>query len=144
GISTLYMALSAKSSEVFTIEGCGNRLAIAKSNFHRAGAVNIHIVNSDFDTALPEIFLRSGIPGMIFIDGNHRREAVLRYLSIISRYIDENTLIVLDDIYHSREMGQVWEDLKALKDITVTIDLFQFGLVFYKRGIDKQHFIIRY
>ncbi len=144
GISTLYMALSAKSSEVFTIEGCGNRSAIAKSVFQRADAGNIHLMNSDFDMALPEILSRSGTPGMIFIDGNHRRVAVLRYLSIIREHIDKDTLIVLDDIYHSREMGHAWGGIKALKDVTVTIDLFQFGLIFYREGIDKQDFVIRY
>lgn len=110
----------------------------------RAGADNIFLINSDFDTGLPEILSRSGTPGMIFIDGNHKKEAVLRYLSIFSNYIDENTLIVLDDIYLSREMGQAWRDVKASKDVTITIDLFRFGLIFYNRGIDKQDFIIRY
>lgn len=37
GISTLYMALSAKLSRVFTIEGCDRRSAIAKSNFEGRG-----------------------------------------------------------------------------------------------------------
>ena len=56
----------------------------------------------------------------------------------------ENSVFIFDDIYWSDEMMQAWNEIQANGKVTVTIDLFFMGLVFFKRGQAKQHFVIRF
>jgi hypothetical protein len=51
---------------------------------------------------------------------------------------------VFDDIYHSREMSEAWNAIKDNDAVTKSIDLFSIGIVFFRTGQPKQHFILRY
>jgi hypothetical protein len=41
-------------------------------------------------------------------------------------------------------MKQAWSSIKNHEAVTVTIDLFAFGIVFFRREQEKEHFKIRY
>ena len=143
GISTIYMSLSAPGSEVHTLEGCPECAAIARENFKTA-QLNIEVHTGLFDSLLPEI-TGSGIkPGLIFIDGNHRKEPVLKYFVEFLSISDETTVIVIDDIYNSREMSQAWSEIKQNEKVSATIDIFRMGIVFLRQDITRNNYIIRY
>jgi hypothetical protein len=40
-------------------------------------------------------------------------------------------------------MEQAWEIIKTNAKVTVTIDTYQWGIVFFRREQEKQHFVIR-
>ena len=58
---------------------------------------------------------------------------------------DEHTVLIFDDIHWSAEMERAWEFIKNADSVTLTIDLFFIGLVFFRKAQkEKEHFIIRY
>jgi hypothetical protein len=58
--------------------------------------------------------------------------------------VHENTLLIFDDIYWSEGMKEAWEIIKAHPQVTVTVDLFWIGLVYFKKGQVKEDFLIRF
>lgn len=56
----------------------------------------------------------------------------------------EKSVFVIDDIYWSPEMKEAWDIIKADERVTVTIDLFYVGLVFFRKGQAKEDFVIKY
>lgn len=144
GISTMYMALSAPDSIIYTIEGCDECADIAEKSFIENNINNVKLYRGNFDNELELVLNESGIPAMVFIDGNHRMEPLLRYFEIVMKYASEDTILVLDDIYYSREMESAWEIIKGDDRVKVCIDVRQFGLVFLQKGLSKENFIIRY
>jgi hypothetical protein len=40
-------------------------------------------------------------------------------------------------------MEEAWETIKNHPKVTVTIDTFQWGLVFFRKEQPKEHFVIR-
>ena len=56
----------------------------------------------------------------------------------------ENTLFVFDDIRWSKEMEQAWDEIKRHPQVTITVDLFFMGLVFFRQGQAKQDFVVRF
>ncbi len=144
GISTLYMALSSPQSIVYTVEGCPESAEIANENFQKAGLKNIKLFTGSFDSVLP-LILESGIkPGLIFIDGNHRKEPVIKYFEKLAGISDDKTVFVIDDIYTSREMAEAWNIIKEYEKVTATIDIFRMGVVFFREGITHNNYRIRY
>ncbi|HUX57405.1 MAG TPA: class I SAM-dependent methyltransferase [Bacteroidales bacterium] len=144
GISTMYMAASSPDSIIYTMEGCPASADIATSNFNMAGLNNIRIFTGSFDETLPEILRLHKKPGMVFIDGNHRKEPVVNYFRRIVEVSDSKTVIIIDDINYSKEMGEAWNEIKGCKEVSLTVDVFRMGIVFLREGINHNNYIIRY
>jgi predicted O-methyltransferase YrrM len=144
GISTMYMASVNYETMVYTMEGCSETAEIARRNFKEKGLDNIKLLIGPFEKLLPEL-IDSGIrPGLVFIDGNHRKDPVMSYFRLITEYSDNNTVIIIDDIYYSKEMEEAWNKIKDCEKVSVTIDIFRMGMVFFRQGINHNNYIIRY
>ncbi len=144
GMSTLYMAAGSPESVVFTMEGCPLTSEIAKKNFRDAGIPNIKMFTGPFEDIMPEIIERGIKPGMVFIDGNHRKEPVIDYFKKMASVSDSKTVIIIDDIYSSTGMKEAWNEIKKFEMVTATIDINRMGIVFFREGINRNDYIIRY
>jgi hypothetical protein len=59
--------------------------------------------------------------------------------------IEEKSILIFDDIHWSTEMEMAWKQIQNHPQVTVTIDLFFIGLVFFrKENKVKQHFQINF
>ncbi|OIQ16234.1 MAG: hypothetical protein BM557_10205 [Flavobacterium sp. MedPE-SWcel] len=56
---------------------------------------------------------------------------------------NDNSTCVVGNIYATEETTRAWEAIKNHPDVTVTIDTYHLGLVFFRGGQAKQHFTIR-
>lgn len=144
GISTMYMAASCPGATVVTMEGCSGVCGIASANFREAGLDNIRLLNGSFDDLLHGIKREKSVPGLVFIDGNHRREAVTAYFSHVVEMSGNDTVVVIDDINSSREMSDAWNEIKNHENVTLTIDIFRMGVVFFREGMTRLNYVIRY
>jgi predicted O-methyltransferase YrrM len=144
GISTMYMAASCKGTPLVTIEGCPATASIAKQNFIEAGIETIKIINGSFDEILPGVLAGGVKPGLVFIDGNHRKEPVIKYFNQIAGISDNKTAVIIDDISYSREMAEAWNEIKLHKKVSVSIDINRMGILFFREGINHNNYIIRY
>lgn len=57
--------------------------------------------------------------------------------------IHNNSVCLFKNIHIDKESDQVWEQIKKHEKVTVTIDTFKWGLVFFRKEQEKEHFIIR-
>jgi predicted O-methyltransferase YrrM len=144
GISTMYLASCCTGGSVYTMEGCTSISDIATDNFKKEGIENIEVFTGSFDKVLPLILNKNITPGLVFIDGNHRREPVIKYFSQIAEISDSKTVIIIDDINYSREMGEAWNEIKRFKNVSLTVDIYRMGIVFFREGINHNDYVIRY
>jgi predicted O-methyltransferase YrrM len=80
----------------------------------------------------------------VFFDGNHRFEATWDYFSLCLKKAHNDSIFIFDDIHWSDEMERVWYKILMLEEVKVSIDLFRMGIIFFKKELSKQNFIIRY
>lgn len=144
GFSSMYLAAACPEKKVITVEGSPEIAAIAESNFKLLSFENIDLINDTFDNTLPGLNIKIISPALIFIDGNHTKEATLRYFNYFISIIGKQSVMVFDDIYWSNGMMEAWTEIKKHPEVIVTIDLFAFGIVFFKTGLSKQDFILRF
>jgi len=143
GIGTLYQSLGNPTKKLTTFEGCPNAAAIARQQFLKAN-IYAKIIEGNFDDTLP-IYL-SSIEKLdwVFVDGNHRKEPTVRYFNQCLEKCHTDSVLLFDDIYWSKEMAEAWETIKQHPRVSVTLDLFQVGIVFLREAQKKQDFRIRY
>ena len=144
GISSAYMAVANSKTKLITIEGCEEIAAVAKQNFFKLDITNIEQVVGNFDEVLPSVLKSVNHLDLVFFDGNHRKEATLHYFKQCLEKSVETSVFIFDDIYWSSGMKEAWEEIKSNERVTVSIDLFYMGIVFFRKEQVKEHFVIRY
>ncbi|RKX17359.1 MAG: class I SAM-dependent methyltransferase, partial [Candidatus Zixiibacteriota bacterium] len=105
---------------------------------------NINLIISDFSETLDKLNETKQNFDFVFIDGNHRYNATLDYFKKLKILTHSNSILVFDDIHWSSDMQQAWQTITADKSVTLSLDIFQFGIVFFKKELSKQHFVLRY
>lgn len=144
GITSLYIANAAKKSHFITLEGCPEIANIAQENFDRMKCKNIELVVGNFDVKLPETLSELMQVDLVYFDGNHRKQATLDYFNLCLTKKTKDSVFIFDDIYWSREMKEAWDEIIVNENVTVSIDLFKLGIVFFRSGIPKQHFRLKF
>lgn len=148
GISTAYQALGASQSNsinFITLEGSEQVANQAKSNFSKLDiAEKVQVGIGNFDEILSEYISKFKQFDYVFFDGNHRYQPTIDYFKQCLPLAHEDTLFIFDDIRWSDEMELAWEEIKNHPQVTLTVDLFFIGLVYFKQGQAKQHFQLRF
>lgn len=132
GLNTLYLSKVSKNATIYSIEGCKDLSVFASELAKENGSTNIHFIHSTFDTALPDVLNHIHILDFIYIDGNHTYKATIDYFNLALAKQNKNSVMIFDDIYWSEDMTRAWEEIKRHPLVTLSIDTFYFGLVFFK------------
>lgn len=144
GITSAYLAKACPEADVITIEGCPETAKVAYRNFQELELDNVELRVGNFDTLLPGVIEQETRLDFVYVDGNHRKEATINYFNWCLPKVHEGSLLIFDDIYWSEGMKEAWEEIKNHPEVTVTVDLFWIGLVYFKKGQAKEHFKIKF
>jgi predicted O-methyltransferase YrrM len=142
GIATAAMQIANPLSKIISIEGCPKTADQAKKNLSKHRLNNIEIIIGEFSKVLPNV-LQDNQFDFFYFDGNHQKQATLDYFLICLDAIHNDSIFVFDDIHWSKEMEEAWSLIIKHQKVTVSIDLFHLGLVFFRKEQPKQDFILR-
>ncbi|GGM87327.1 O-methyltransferase [Dyadobacter beijingensis] len=145
GLTTSYLSKAKPDAQLITFEGCPQTAAKAREHFGRLGVDNVEIVLGNIDETLPQRLASLDKPvDFAYFDANHRYEPTVRYFEQCLPHIQNGSLFIFDDIYWSEEMTRAWEYIKAHPQVTMTVDLFWIGLVFFRSEQVKEDFTLRF
>lgn len=142
GLGTATLSIGNPTAKIYTLEGCANTAAIAQELFDKFNLKNIQLTVGNFNETLPSILNNSKFD-LIYFDGNHQKEATLYYFNLCLETIHNNSIFIFDDINWSVEMQQAWSAIKKHPKVTISINTFFWGIVFFRKEQKKQHFTIR-
>ncbi len=144
GITSLYLCKARPQAKVITFEGCPETASIAKQTFHSQQVDNVEVVLGNIDDSLIERIKTLPQIDFAYFDANHRYEPTIRYFEACLPLAHNDSLFIFDDIYWSEEMKKAWEEIKLHPDVSLTVDLFWIGLVFFRKEQPKEHFCLRF
>ncbi|WP_162126123.1 O-methyltransferase [Flavobacterium phycosphaerae] len=142
GLATSALSLGNPKAKIITLEGCQNTSAIAQKQFENL-TLKAEFIVAEFSTYLKPFDFRLSTFDLIYFDGNHSKQATLDYFELLLPTITNETVWIFDDIHWSKDMEEAWKTIKNHPKVTVTIDTFQWGLVFFRKEQPKEHFVIR-
>jgi len=139
GLSTSILANHRKSN-ITTLEGCKNTQQIAKK--YLSDFKNIDFILGEFSETLP-ILTQKNTYDLIYFDGNHTKEATIKYFNLCLKTTHNNSLFIFDDIYLNKKMQEAWQEIIKHPKVSVSIDIYHYGLLFFRKEQAKQHFYLR-
>lgn len=137
---TYHLHLGSPSAQITSIEGAKSIYDFNDKNFPKIE--NINFVNALFDDYIET--LKDEKFDLIFIDGNHKGEALMRYFKNLEKHSHNETIWILDDIRWSDDMWQAWQKIIQNQNYHVSIDLLRMGIVVGRSQQQKEHFFIRH
>jgi len=143
GLATSALALGNPKAKITTLEGCKNTLHQCQSQLQKFNINNVDCVNTEFSSFLNNQQPTTNNRQLIYFDGNHSKTATLTYFELLLSSVTNETVWIFDDIHWSADMEEAWEIIKNHPKVTVTIDTFQWGMVFFRAEQEKEHFVIR-
>lgn len=143
GINTLYLSAAAPQGTVFTLEGCAQTADVAQKIFSEWSNENIRLLRGNIDKVLPEILNNITSPvDAAYLDANHTYAASIHYFNLLLPHLHENSFVVLDDIYWSKEMNKAWKEICLHPRVSLSLDLYDAGILFFQSGIRKEHYVL--
>ena len=125
------------------MEGSPILSTLSKRLFQQFDHAKIQMVVGDITETFVSTLLKYQ-PQFIFLDADHRGSSLLRQVDQILNVCHEVECIVVHDVHWSKDMNSAWKKLIKDERFNLTIDIFQAGLIFPSKHIEKQHFTLRF
>jgi len=142
GLGSVAMATLQSQNQVETVEACRNTFQVAQRHLKTLQLKNIRLYNSTFLEFLEKLPPQKTFD-LIYLDGHHDESATLSYFSKLKAHVHEDSIIILDDIYWSEGMQNAWAAICKDESVKVSLDLYFWGILFFRPGLSKQDFKIR-
>lgn len=140
GLGTTAMHLGYPQGQLTTVERCPNTLAEATKGFEKFGLKNITTKNELFTDFLNNCEQKWDL---IYLDGGHTKDFTLFTFEQLLPLMHNDSVLIIDDIYWSKDMAAAWEEIKAHPKVKVTIDSYHWGWVFLRKEQERQDFTLR-
>lgn len=134
GFRTSAILLANPKVKIIRINNCSEKAKKKQLQENNFDAVGLEIT---------EFLAHSKTCDFIYFGESLQEKEILDYFEFLLPTISNETLWVFDAIHSSLEMENAWEIIKKHPKVTVTIDTFWWGLVFFRREQEKEHFVIR-
>ncbi|MDH7913015.1 class I SAM-dependent methyltransferase [Winogradskyella sp. SYSU M77433] len=141
GVGTYAFALGNENSKIITVEGCKNTSSYTESQLNKLKVKNVSFKSESFSSEIKN--LDQDNFDCIYFDGHHNKKATIKYFESLLPKAHNDSVFIFDDIYWSKGMSEAWEYIKNHNSVSVTVDCFHLGFVFFRREQVEEHFKIR-
>lgn len=131
------------ANKIITMEGSVEIAQVARQTIKTFGRKAIDIVEGEITDTFAGSLSKYD-PDLIFLDADHRKQTIQFYIDQISKTKHPPKCILIHDIYWSKNMKEAWLEIVQNPTFSLTIDLFEVGLIFPNYQMEKQHFRIRF
>ena len=143
GLATSALSLGNPKAKITTLEGCHETLNQCQLQLQKFNINNVKCITTEFTAYLKSTQYPTPNIQLIYFDGNHSKQATLGYFELLLPTIINESIWIFDDIHWSPGMEDAWEIIKNHPKVTITIDTFQWGIVFFREEQLKENFVIR-
>jgi len=135
GVSGQYFlkALEGKKNAKFvTLEGVKGLCDIAEKRFSElSNEQYFEVLHGLYDQTLINIVKKDIHFDLLFIDGNHRYNATLKYFELLKNKNLNRALVIFDDIHWSVAMRKAWQEIIMQKGVVFSINFFKLGMIVF-------------
>lgn len=144
GFSSLYLSGFSATAKLTVLEKNSNRCSFAHFIFKKHGRKDIDLIEGQYhETLLPNLN-KAGSIDLIYLD-SHNTPAENRYtLEQCLPYIHEKSALIIAGIKSSDEMKKFWKEVCNKEEISISIDVYEFGIAFFNKKLYKRNYIVSF
>lgn len=144
GIASMYLAAPDSKVKVTTF---GNEKALNELALHymkETGFRNVRVVQGTAEEKLQEVMGELDTLDLLFVNDCASGSDLDDRIGVCMPKTASQTIFVVEGIYANESMTASWKRLQADSRVRVTVDLFRYGLVFFKDNLQKEDYYVRF
>lgn len=134
-------SMQSENADLFCLEETEKKLKSTKIFLSNFKAENIKVSTKRFKEVLDQLPQKE--KKQFFIGRNINSENIISVFKTLLPYITSDSLVILDGIHLTKEREEIWKQIKNHSKVKVTVDLYFWGIIFFREKQAKQHFKIR-
>lgn len=142
GLSTLYLTSYAKGLKCIALENVPEFAAIIRQVCEMAASNPVDLRIGAYAEVLPAALQDLGQPDFVFFNTLHEQQNNAALFEMCLKHVHENTVFVFEGIQANRQMSAFWQNVCACPQVTVTLDLYSLGIVFFNKKLHKRDYIV--
>lgn len=143
-MTTTYLAKACPTANLLSLVPTAEIVTEVKQNLDLIGVHNIVFTSGNLIDQFKTTIEGAKAIDFVYVGGKNSRSFVLNIFDLCLTKADEHTILFFDQLYWNEEMKDAWQTIKSHPQVTVTIDLFWFGLVYFRKGQAKEHFKLKF
>lgn len=142
GLSTLYLTSYATGLRCIALENVPEFVPIARIAFEKAAKNPVDLRTGNYRELLPRALEDMGKVDLVFFNTTYEQQNNAMLFGECMKYIHDDTVFVFEGIKTSRRMRAFWKEVCEHPAVTVTIDLYSMGIVFFNPKLHKRNYIV--
>ncbi|UMB61358.1 class I SAM-dependent methyltransferase [Lutibacter sp. A80] len=139
GFNTALLSIGNPKAAVTTIKNNKTINKEAAALFNNIELLNITLINSNLKNKL----INNSQFDFIYFDKTHQKTTLLNNFKDCLVASHNNSVFIFNAINSSKELQEAWEEIKNNPKVTITINTYFYGIVFFRTEQARQHFTIR-
>ncbi|KQB99644.1 O-methyltransferase [Pedobacter sp. Hv1] len=144
GITTAYLAKACVNANVLALVDTAEVARLTKQNLATIGVNNTTLELGKLEETFKMAIAKTTTLDLVYIGGKNDKDFSLTAFNLCLTKANEHTVIIFDQIYWNEEMQSAWQTIKNHPQVSITIDLFWLGLVYFRKGQAKEHFKLKF
>ena len=140
GITSRYLSEVTRGT-FYTFEGSETLAEMAKKHLTDK---RTQLIFGDISITLPSFLRDKPVVDFAFLDANHSYSHTLSYFNQLSEHIHEESILIIGDIHWSADMLKAWKEIIKSTRVRLSIDFYECGVLLFKEGLKKSHYILHY
>jgi predicted O-methyltransferase YrrM len=140
GINTQYLAAATKG-KLFTLDS-------SKALVRKAGSYNsnpkIEYFCGRIQEKLPALLEQRGKLDFALVNATHTAGSTLDIFATILPYLHEKSILVIRDIHRSKGIENAWNEVRCHPKVTLSLDFFECGIIFFDKGYPQTNYVLEY
>ncbi len=141
GLSAQAMSLGNPKGQITIIGNCPDISQFSKDNFKQQKLNNIQVGSGDFTKMIQD--QKSNTYDLVLFNHQHLKEATLQSFESLLPTIHNDTVFIFNNIYRSKSITESWINISQHPKVTVSIDCYHLGMIFFRSEQQKERFTIR-
>jgi len=136
GLNLLYLALADENIPVNTHTTDPVMNQLCKEAIEN---IPVNNVNLEFEETTPSCVQEFVFINLSFLPGEARNKILLKL-----KLGGDDDVMIIRGIHKSGEMETLWQEVIKEKKVRVSLDLYEIGILLFRKKLQKQHFILRF
>ena len=142
GLSTLYLTSYAPGLRCIALENIPEFASIARIAFEKAARNPVDLRTGTYKELLPQALEEMKQVDFVFFNTLYEQQNNVWLFNECSKHVHDGSVFVFEGIKASRKMREFWKEICSHPEVTVTIDLYSMGIVFFNKKLHKRDYIV--
>lgn len=143
GVDTLYMASPHANCQCITLEEDLFLQNVSEKLFSAQSSSNIELIKGRWKESLEDVLGNTEKLDFVCLNAN-QQQPIRELYKMCRTKMHDQSIFIIRNIRTSKELYELWEELKKEDNVVSAIDIYSMGILLYNPSLTNKHYSLYY